>query len=388
MKKSDNVYNILLFALMILMLLILIASFEKNIPGVTFSGASPLNIYWDGTSEFVKFLAERGTVFLVDNWSNAEHNKFSGCTTIFIISPEKMFSQEELYSISHLVLRTRAKVVILDEGPYGNQILETLGLPVRIDAFKYIMSLNHTGIVYGYVNVNGRLFYIAFAYVSPVIILDNSSCHPIAYVNNYIVGAECQRNEIEAVIFGDGSIAINAVFNSSSQNIYGAMFNVVIDYICKNTSQKIFVVDASKYNLRLLSLKELVDLYGIEKAIAVYINPVRYLHLAIYALSNQLAMQISLIPIITLCLYSMARFKRGKIKEDFLAIPKPKVSKTHVEILRNVCLGDNDCVEKLPCIARRGMSRKCIDNLVDYFKENFEVRKKLIQHLITSHRKT
>ena len=298
-----------------------------------------------------------------------------------------MFSQEELSTISHLVLESRAKVVILDEGPYGNQVLEALGLPVRINAFNYITSLNNSGIVYGYANVNGRLFYIAFAYVSPVTILDNSSCRPIAYANNFIVGADCHENDIEAVVFGDGSIATNAVFNSSSQNIYRAMFSTLIEYLCKNTSHRTFFVDASKYSLRLLSFKELVDLYGIEKAVAIYINPARYLHLTVYALSNQLAMQISLLPIVIVFLYSIAKFKRGEARESFLET-KTSVLKTRIEILRSVCLYHRDCIEKLPCVAKQKMSRRCVDNLINYFKEGLEARKTLIQYLMELHRKT
>ncbi|MEL9940531.1 MAG: DUF4350 domain-containing protein [Ignisphaera sp.] len=383
MRKGSGTYNILFFVLAVLILFILAASFEKNVPGLAFSGASPLNIRWDGTSEFARFLAGRGTVFLVENWSSAEHNSFSGCTTLFIISPEKAFSQEELSSISHIVLESRAKAVILDEGSYGNQVLEVLGIPVRINAFKYITSLNNSGIVYGYVNVSDRVFYIAFAYVSPVTILDSGSCHPIAYANNFVVGAYCHWNDIEAVVFGDGSIAINAVFNSSSQNIYRAMFSTLIDYLCKNTSQRTFIVDASKYNPRLLSFKELVDLYGVEKAIAIYVNPVRYLYLAVYGISNQLAMQTFLIPTIILCLYSMARFKRGKIGEGLSTMPKTRMSKTYIEILRSVCLDHKDCVERLRCLTKQRMNRKCVDGLTNYFKEDLEARKKLVRHLMT-----
>lgn len=89
-------------------------------------------------------------------------------------------------------------------------------------------------------------------------------------------------------------------------------------------------------------------------------------------------MQTFLIPTIILCLYSMARFKRGKIGEGLSKMPKTRMSKTYIEILRSVCLDHKDCVERLQCLTKQRMSRKCIDSLTNYFKEDLEARKSLL----------
>jgi len=383
MRKASKTINTILFLFTLLIALTLFASFEKNIAGISTSGASPLNSFWDGSSKFIEFLASRGVVHIVKDWSSVRYSNFGGCTTLVFISPEKSFENSELLSIANLVSKSKASVIVLDEGGYGNQVLEKLGIPARIEAFKYILSANYSGIVYGYVNVNKKMFYIAFAYVSPVTILDKASCHPIAFVYNNTVGVECYKNGLKAVVIGDGSIATNTVFGfQQQQNVYVSLFNSIIDSICENKSPKTFFVDASKYGERLLSLSELVNVYGVPKAIAILINPARYLHIIFNNVSNQIGAQIVLAPLIAALAYVVARF-RGFVHEEKRLYPysESKLFSDTVDVLRKMCLEDAICSKKLQCLVKSRISRKCVKDVVKYFEENFESRKRLLQFL-------
>jgi len=163
------------FALLLLALIVVVLVLEALEPGdygITYSGASPLNTLWDGTSVFVHVLSQEGDVVIVKDWNRAKNIEVNGygCTLLFFISLEKSYSSRDLSTIRDIFGKRNVAVIVLDEGDYGNQILKAIGAPVKIQAFRYIGGLSNSSIVYGYVNISSKAIYLAYAFVSPVVL--------------------------------------------------------------------------------------------------------------------------------------------------------------------------------------------------------------------------
>ncbi|MEM4040663.1 MAG: hypothetical protein QXM83_02460, partial [Ignisphaera sp.] len=133
------------FIILLVISVILLIAFENRAQGITFRGASPYNHRWDGTSNFVRYLAKNyGDVILVNSWIDAEPTLQNhlvqdySCRLMIFISPEKAYSDNDINIIARLFLKHGFSIAILDEGPYANRILDSLDVPVKINAFNYV----------------------------------------------------------------------------------------------------------------------------------------------------------------------------------------------------------------------------------------------------------
>jgi hypothetical protein len=358
--------------------ILILASLEPGAEGLSYSGASPLNTRWDGASKLVELLSGLGKVIVVRDWRGIDPASLRGCITMFFISPEKSFTYSDLNKIRSIFSRGSVAIVVLDEGVYGNQVLEAVGAPVRIQPYKYI----GTGIVYGYANISLRRLYIAFAYASPIVVLDPGMCRPIAFVENITVGAECSIGGSKVIVFGDGSIATNAALETLSPlNPYVQLIEELINRACP-VNQRTFLVDAKHYEIRLMTLKELVDTYGAQKAVSLYLNPVRYLHYIMYtapeSLSNMLLPVIVLITTATIVYYTKTRYAVEEIPTGiYEELPAPKIT----DRLRKACLEDPMCRTRVRCVMRRRFSEKCLKEVLSFAEESKDFRRKLLHYL-------
>jgi hypothetical protein len=373
------------FALLLLAIIVVVLVLEALEPGdygITYSGASPLNTLWDGTSVFVHVLSQEGDVVIVKDWGQAKNIEVNGygCTLLFFISPEKSYSSRDLSTIRDIFGKRNVAVIVLDEGDYGNQILKAIGAPVKIQAFRYIGGLSNSSIVYGYVNISSKVIYLAYAFVSPVVLQGGSECYEIAHVQNYTVGVLCRANDKSIIVFGDGSIAINAALQDPNPlNPYRQLLALLINVVCKNSSSRLFLVDASSYGTRLMTLEELTSVYGLQKALSLYINPVRYLHYTFYSLPESITSIVFSITCFALALFLVMRyakkFSKGAISRRIVEEVLPK---TLVEVLKNICLEDFACRRTIPCISKTKLSYDCIKKVIKFAEENKQFRKELL----------
>lgn len=369
-----------------ILIVLIIQIFEYQGYDTSYSGASPLNTDWDGTSEFLNVIYfNTFNVSIVTNWIDLLIAKdVSNCRNklFVVISPEKSYTYLDIIIIKH-IFKENFSILIADEGSYSNSILEVLDIPVSIDGLNFI-NINNDYIINGTISMNDKEFQIWFAYVSPLKIYNYDVCKPLAFVSNYTVGVECDidRN-ISAMIFGDGSIFINSVLHERS--IYNPYRQVVVEIIRKLLMNKHICVfiDASKYWLRFMSIDELVK-YNIssDKVVVSLIRPIRYLASSIKSL-NDVFLASSHITLIFISITIFAihtillshnkikiGYNTGEVKKD--ALIKPPVW----EIVRRVCRYINDCPNE--CKAQRlGISnrRKCLNYINDI--NNYELDKKI-----------
>jgi len=392
-------------SIFILAILIILA-IENSREGVVYSGASPRNTGWDGTSNLVEHLEniENTEVLIVDDWAKLRDRNFDSysCGIIFIISPEKSFTQEEVEYVANLVLEKNFNLVILDEGSYTNDILKRLGVQVEIEAYRYVemtrskiyigkssRSTSSSVITPGFIELDRDTYYLFFSYVSPVTIKNNSTCTKIAYtVEGIGVGALCTTSRGSVLVIGDGSIAVNDVIPPlPEENIYTEVLKRVINKLCVNSGKKVILIDNSKYFLKILSFGELLEEgYGFLEALAISINIFRY----IYLYTQNLNLSTSLIAIsIAIAILFTSIVKRFSTKKgegyEFsreLYITIPGYGKIVVEFVEDICRSDNRCVKEIPCVAKRVLSRRCVEELSIYMSRNREFRKKVVEALL------
>ncbi|MEM4848690.1 MAG: hypothetical protein QXM55_03550, partial [Ignisphaera sp.] len=147
--------------ILLVLSIVLFSALETQREGLMHSGASPYNTRWDGTSNFIKLLSYFSRVEIVNSWISLDLENYINnysCRIIFIISPEQSFSQSEINTITNLVKNNSFNLIILDEGPYTNDIIKALGLPIFIDAFKYIDVFGRrkgvVGVVPGFIELD------------------------------------------------------------------------------------------------------------------------------------------------------------------------------------------------------------------------------------------
>ncbi|MGC8975860.1 MAG: DUF4350 domain-containing protein [Thermoprotei archaeon] len=237
--------------------------------GVVLSGASPRNTGYEGTSRLRDLLVSLGyDVRLVDSWVLALlYPSLSSCRIVLIVSPEEPFTPEEAGVIAWLV-RSSSGIVIADEGPYSNAVLEALGSDVRISG-EYL-SFGGSQVFHGVVNVSGVETLIYFAYASSVRSRDGVV---VAYRGGVVLGVKTSVFGKPAYVFGDGSIMTNAALSPSSPgNPYVRLVKEVFSSIC---SGGVVYVDSSKYGFRPLTTPELAS-SNFTYFVAATSNPFRY----------------------------------------------------------------------------------------------------------------
>ncbi len=256
-------------------LLLLVAAFllalmlEPNTAGLTYVGASPLNSRWDGTSALVNILTSNlsmRTVIVLD-WEHAVLPRGKGM--VFLISPTKPLSRQEVERICKLV-REGYVLVVADEGVYSNAVLEALEVPIRVEG--KVLLVNGSPTFVAPVKIHGESVSVEFAYASPLKVWGDAKV--IAAAGGAPVAA-VYRGAVTAYVFGDGTIFTNAALTPPSDlNPYVRLLTLLKADV-GNVS--VSIIDAKPYVLRPESLPELLSSgQPAPKVVAAIINPYRY----------------------------------------------------------------------------------------------------------------
>jgi len=383
-------------ALILALAVVVFLALETQREGLMHHGASPYNSRWDGSSNFAKHLSSFGSVEIVDDWVNMNLKNYVsyGCRIIFLISPEQSYSQSEISTIITLVKEKAFNLVIMDEGPYSNDLMKTLGLPVWIDAFRYVDVFRQrqgiAGATPGFIEL-GQAYYVLFSFVSPVSIGNTSNCKKIAYtIEGDTVGALCEIQKSFVLVIGDGSIAINALVPSPpTKNVYSEVIEGVVSLVCRGNRSVLSLIDASKYNLRVLTFSELIEegYSGIE-SLMLTLNPFR--HLYPYLQGKELyllpSFSITIIIFFAAATAHISRKRRLEISEEIsskIFIVFPGYSRTAVEVLVNLCRSHDKCVKEVPCILKK-INDKCVKQISSYMSRDRDFRRKILEKVLLS----
>jgi hypothetical protein len=271
----------------------LIALVEKGplVPGILV-GASPLSPLPLGTMWLVNTLRSNYTVQVILDYSTL--HSVSGETCVFVvISPEKPYTLEESLKIIN-TLRSqckRLKLLIADEEPTSNKLLEAVNSTIRIVGnrvcvgspertmlinnftyFAYSWSCypkaiiriagSHTlvldkvstvqgGIMVGYILGEPSYLYVLVEPSGDFKLIDPLEGHvPIAA--REVVG------DIEVVVIGDGSIFLNQVL-SSNKSEYRVFISDLFSHLCSDTASCLVLFDATHYTTLSLTGREALE---------------------------------------------------------------------------------------------------------------------------------
>ncbi len=245
---------------------------EPNTTGLTYVGASPLNSRWDGTSALANILTSNlsmRTVIVLD-WEHVVLPRGKGM--VFLISPTKPLSRQEVERICKLV-REGYVLVVADEGVYSNAVLEALEVPIRVEGKVLLVNESPTFVVP--VKIHGESVSVGFAYASPLKVWGDAKV--IAVAGGAPVAA-VYRGAVTAYVFGDGTIFTNAALTPPSNlNPYVRLLTL-LKADAGNVS--VSIIDAKPYVLRPESLPELLSSgQPAPKVVAAIINPYRYYYI-------------------------------------------------------------------------------------------------------------
>jgi hypothetical protein len=297
-------------------------------------GASPLNPMALGTSQLVDLAARNYSTAII--YSLKELEKVSGELCVFvIISPEIPFRGDEAEIIISL-LRQRClklKVLVADESPYSNPLLQVLKSSIRVNGNRVlevstaapIMVVNESTYNYSLLSpyplaeimirsshaivldkastVSGGLP-IGYAYPrseSTILCLANPSGEIYECGTAFVVASKEVASGVDVFTIGDGSVLLNQVL-SSNKSEYMAFARELLSHLCEDNLRCTVVFDAMHYTslspANLLSnltysLQELVRdpttfIYVMLSLLAVLLHPSVWLPPLIQLLSSLL----------------------------------------------------------------------------------------------------
>ncbi len=320
--------------------LLLALTLEPNDTGLTYVGASPLNSEWDGTSALVSVLANNLSmrVVVVLSWEDLTLPRGAGA--VFLISPTKPLSSEEVKGICRLV-REGYVLVVADEGRYSNDVLKALNVPIRIEGNVLLVNRSPTFVTS--VNLRKANVSVEFAYASPLRVWGGAKT--IAAVGNTSVAA-VYKGSVTAYVFGDGTIFTNAALTPpSSLNPYVRLLTL-LKADMGNVS--VAVIDAKPYVLRPESLSELLSSgQPVPKIVAAIINPYRYYYILISSYHEAPMTTIFVVgaAAIALVVYTINAALRTLKNYGEIRVPKQvrtlkpgEVNAAWVNLLRQACL--------------------------------------------------
>ncbi len=248
-------------------------SLEPLLIGVKYSGASPDNMDYDGTSNLVRFLRMWGyNAYVVKSWDFLTRPDIGGaCNVLMIISPEKPYHSYELSMIEELVLKG-THVIVADEGTYSNAVLSVLKSHVRISNTRVYVGSEE--VFETIVEVDKVKHSVYFAYASALNVT-GGKVKVLSEVNGFKVVVEEDLSRSKLLVIGDGSIFTNAALTiPSSINPYVRFLNSILKHLCGDKLPTV-LIDGSKYSLKPESLPRLITFGNISYLTAALINPLR-----------------------------------------------------------------------------------------------------------------
>ncbi|MEM1801273.1 MAG: hypothetical protein QXF58_06015 [Desulfurococcaceae archaeon] len=380
--------------LLIAIAMIVLIAVEGNVPGVVYRGASPLNKYWDGTSIISEYLSELGSeVLLITDWRGLISKSFDKgvrdtCKVLFIVSPEKPYSRDELATIRSMVMDRGFNLVLMDEGVYGNDVLKVLEVPVVINSFNYIRDEDGSAIVSGSINVGNYRFNLRLAYASPLEISGNNTCWIKGVVGDVAVGSLCVlQTGSKVFILGDGSIVTNAALTPIVEyNPYLVFIEALFfEELCSGKNHLLVLMEAGKYRLGLVDLSEaLANNITYREFLAMAINPSRYILQALIEINERYDYRIFIAPALVLTVALILRREKRIItdlgKEKYLYDTGYYLSSV-ILLLRNLCVNIGVCFEEFNCLVSKKINSKCRERVRKAIVENREIRRKVIRTL-------
>lgn len=247
------------------------------------AGASPLNPGWDGSSELIRLMEEKGVnVFIVHNWSEVPADILDGVNVLFVfISPETPFTHKENGEIGYLIaeaVRRGARNIsflIADEGTQLEQTIMAELFCARVNGAD-LDPLNPYPFVFVRVP-GGGTYGIVLDHASFLDVLGeepktaqvwNYVCQPTGYYgdkvvslyNTFVMNLSGQPVRFRAMIFSDGSIFINQVLRLEDIPEYRELAGDVLDYLAGEGW--VALVDAAHY--KPLTPEEAVQRAGLQ----------------------------------------------------------------------------------------------------------------------------
>lgn len=232
------------------------------------AGASPLNPGWDGSSELIKLMEEKGiTVFIVHDWGEVPEEVVEGRNLLLVfISPETPFTSEDNGAISYLIARAvrggarNISVLVADEGTQlSNTIIAGL-FCARVDGAD-LDPLNPYP--FAFIRVPGGGTYgVVLDHASYLDVLGGKPknagvkdfvCQPTGYYgdkvvslyNTYVMDLGGHSVGFKGMMFSDGSIFINQVLRLEDIPEYRELASDVLDYLAGRGW--VALVDATHY---------------------------------------------------------------------------------------------------------------------------------------------
>jgi hypothetical protein len=390
--------------LLLIVAIIILQVFERRAPGLTYSGASPHNNDWDGTSELVKMYGEiYGNVMIVDDWISLyfKMSDIDSCNNLFIISPEKNYNFLEKLVIYRLVYEKRFNVIIFDEGPYSNDLLSYLNIPVSIKGFNYIKDVNGSPILRGKISLGNTSLIVFFAYASPLTVYNKSVCRSIASINNITVGVMCNIGNRSFLVIGDGSIAINSVIAfKSALNPYTTFLNHIIPSICDPNKKVSIYIDSTKYKPRLVTVEEMINQgHSYREIFGTLINPSRYIYVFLIYINDYINRDFVLyLSIITFVLFTVLinnlLLKNKNKMELQQRMPIDTTINTDERILISLINilcnntkrieGDKRYKALCKCASKRIRKHSCLENFKNIISSDKELKKYVLSIMLKS----
>ncbi len=391
-----------LLILLLITIIILFQALEKECRGVIHVGASPYNSNWDGTALLIKMYDEfYGSTIIVSSWFSLylrTHDEDS-CKVLLIVSPEKEYTPLEKFIIYRLVYDKGYNIVILDEGPYSNELLSYLNVPIAIKGYNYVKDGSGSPIVQGKILLNNISIQLLFAYVSPIIIFNENVCKPIAFINTTTVGAMCSKDNRTFLVIGDGSIVTNSVIAYESiLNPYTILSKYIISSTCNSDKKVVIYVDSTKYRVRLATIEELIEQgYDYRNILSILLNPSRYIFVFLTYINENINENLALylIPpifILTAILFNKLFLKEGSKQYNQL---KPLEENTYNRrnidnVINIICSLEEFKVGKkheaiCKCLSRSFKKSKCLTELKNIINKDKELKKHILRTLSMTH---
>lgn len=232
------------------------------------AGASPLNPGWDGSSELVRMMEEKGIdVFIVHNWSDVPSDILNGRNVLFVfISPETPFTAKENGEIGYLIAEAVRKgarnisFLIADEGTQLKQTIMAELFCARVNGadldplnpYPFVFIRVPGGGTYGIVLDHASFLDVSGNKPETAQVWD-FVCQPTGYYgdkvvslyNTFVMNLSGYPVRFKAMIFSDGSIFINQVLRLEDVPEYRELASDVLDYLAG--SGWVALVDTAHY---------------------------------------------------------------------------------------------------------------------------------------------
>ncbi len=366
---------------MLLLVAIALQGLEPRFLGLSYSGASPLNPRWDGTTELVKLARRLGyEVHIVHSWLlYLFQAPRRSCGIAVLVSPERPLPPIELASLSSLIRAFGYNLIVADEGPYSNPLLRSLGIDVEIDVSHMLPS-----IVIAEARIGEKSMQLVLDYASPLTLGSRASsiCREIVMRGDKVLGVLCKAERSNIIVLGDGTLFTNAALSVGMVlNPNVRFLELLLRKLCPGGG--VLAIDASSYLPRIASVSELEDM-GLRgsRLLRAVVAPSRVLKPAMYGTSLSIetstgaSVLASLIVVLTILRVVSRVAPRGRAPIRISA--KPSALMKSLAMLASLC--EKEGIDICSAISKSFPRRKIsIDRVENLLRSDVEVRRRILE---------